>query len=466
MTGGYDEWAVARTPSLLAFAAALAEDDRAADAAVARALARVRARWPRVAREHPDLEARHHVVRACSTPRRAAVVLRVLEKRSDPEIAAVLRCSTATARRHLDRGLASESVAGVRAQLVARAGAAPTQLLTRDPETTTSSARARPHGPWLAALAVLVLVGGVAFVAHESRAPNGEIGYPSVPVPPSWRYESYAGVQVQVPDTWGWGSSPVRSSIFDGRRHLGACGTNQAAVLSPTDDSSYVSSLTRFVGRPAVTNQRCVPWGSDGVMPVGEAVWFGSPLAVGVTSTGGNLAETRAVGEQHVTVFGRDASLRRQILGTAEEVDVDANGCPTRAVMTPTTGPRSLDPRSLSTCVYSQDTGVATLLYSGALPQGSAEGYVVHVDDAMTDGAADCPTPSGQWVALGVHGGDGTRWDILNLGCARIQAAGGQFVGLSQTTLRDWAVGGVTAYVGVPRGGDRVLDEYLGAPTG
>ena len=107
MTGRYDEWAVARTPALLAFASALVEDPRVADAAVAKALARTRAAWARHSHDDPDLEARRRVVRACSTPRRAAVVLRVLEERSDAEIAEVLGCRPGTVRGYASRALAT-----------------------------------------------------------------------------------------------------------------------------------------------------------------------------------------------------------------------------------------------------------------------------------------------------------------------------------------------------------------------
>jgi DNA-binding CsgD family transcriptional regulator len=475
MTAGYDDWALARTPSLLAFATALVDDVRLADAAVARALARTRDSWPRVSRDDPDLEARRQVVRACATPRRAAVVLRVLEGRSDAEIAEVLHCSEAAARRHLERGLAelgpgagsAEPPSTASDDLVARAGAAPVQLLNRLPAAgATTDAPARPHrGPWLACLAVLALVCGVAFVAHESSTPSGVIRYPKITVPATWRYESYAGVQLQVPDTWGWGSSPVRASIFTGPQHLGACGTNQAAVLSPADDSSFVSALTQFVGRPSITNERCVPWGSAGAMPNGEAVWFDSPLEAGVRSVGSTVAETRVVGRQHVTVFGLESSLRRQILGTAQQVDLDGNGCPTRAIARATAGPSNLEPDWLSVCIYSQDTGAVALLYSAVGSVHSAQRYAAQVRAAEGTGDAGCPTPKGRWVALGLHGKGGTRWDVVNLQCGRIQLAGGRSASLLPQTVREWAVGGVTAYLSAPAG-TRGLDNYFQAPAG
>src|SRR5215213_1847176 len=138
MTDGYEEWAVAGTPSLLAFASALTEDDEVAHVAVTRALARLRPAWSRFMRDDPDLEARRMVARACTTPRRAAAVLRLLEGRSDTEIAEVLGCSESAARRHVRRGTAQmHQAAGEAASesardlVVARAGSAPTQLLTR-----------------------------------------------------------------------------------------------------------------------------------------------------------------------------------------------------------------------------------------------------------------------------------------------------------------------------------------------
>jgi hypothetical protein len=473
MTVGYDEWAPARTPSLLAFAHALTDDRRRVDAAVSSALGRMRRQWHRLDHDDPDLVARRHVVRACAGPRRAAVVLRVLEERTDAEISEVLRCSESAARRHLVRGLAEVQRAGTspavgdplaeaRQQVAMRVGTAPTQLLTRQAPAALP-ARTRRGGAGLAALAMAVLVGGVALVAHESRTPDGVITYPRVHAPDGWRYESYDGVQLQVPDSWGWGSSPITSTYFAGRRHLGACGSNQASVLSGSDGSSYVSSSTSFVGRPVQTTRTCMTYGSSGTMPEAPAVWFGSPLPVGVRSVGSTIAETRLAGDQHVTVFSGQPAFRRKVLGTVRTVTVDANGCPTRAVAAPVAGPAALRPDSMSVCVYSQDTGSTALVFSTRLAAGSAQEYVDLVGTAG-HGRDRCGPPSGRWVALGLHGG-GTRWDVADLGCDAIRQAGGRTVPMTVDTVRSWAVGGVTAYVAPPPG-DRDLAEYFRAPAG
>lgn len=487
MTGGYDEWAVARTPSLLAFATALVGDapgaDRIANRAVVTALSRTRADWPRASRDDPDLEARRHVVRACGSRRRAAAVLRLVEGRADTEISEVLRCSESEARRLAQRGIAelgpSADIAtspepGARTRLLAHAGSAPTQLLTRAPDPgrlgpvgSHRTPTRRRRRTWLAVAAVALLVGGVAFIAHESRTADQEISYPRVAVPDSWRYESYAGVELQVPATWGWGGSPIRSSVFAAPRHLGACGTDQAAARAPADHAAYLTSMTPFVGRPAMVSDLCVPWGADGVFPSADAVWFESPLKVGVQQAGSAVAETRAVGGQRVTVFAPDPRLRRLILGTAEQVAVDAYGCPTQVVARPTAGPAGLHPGSMSVCVYSQDSGAATLLYSASVPASAAQEYAARVAAATNSpgGASSSATatPQGQWVALGLHGQRGTRWDVVDVRAGDVELARGRTAALTPDTARAWAHGGVTAYVAAGSG-DRALAAYFAAP--
>ncbi len=441
VTGRYDEWAAARAPSLVRFAHGLV-DGPAADAAVHRALAKLAARWHRVAtREDPDLAARAHVLAAIgggqATRRRAAALLRVLEDRSDVEIADVLRCSESAARVHVQRGLAAEP-AGTDVQVLTRPIVVP---------TSHPPPRRRRGGAWAGALAVLALVGGIAWVDHVTSTPDGVITYPHVDVPSDWRVESYAGVEVRVPVTWGFGGSPVRSDSFRGR-HLGGCGANEAAVLSSADDATYASSVTPFVGRPAVMTDRCVPWGSDGVLPRSEALWFASPLAVGVEHVGSQVAETRAVGDQKVSVFARSSALRRKILGTAEVVRVDGNGCPTRAVQQPIRGPAGLEPSSMSVCVYSEDTGAPELMWSGHTTEPPARSYADAVARAAPAGTC-ADLPHGRWLALGLHGAAGTRWDVVDLGCGAIADAEGS-VPLTRDTVHDWKLDGVEAYAQLP----------------
>ena len=465
MAGAFDEWAAARTPSLLRFAHALTEDGPAAEAAAQRALERTRRAWPDVERgDDPDLLARRFLIDACPSKRRAAVVLRVLEDRSDAEIAEVLGSSHSFARVQVQRGLATlqdDLPASVGAtpgdHLHARATAAPSQL-ARPLATTEAPRRRHGRAVWVSVLAVLALVVTVAAVSRATRTAPGVITYPSVHAPADWRYESYDGVQVQVPATWGYGGAPLHADFLRGR--LAACGANQASVLSSADTATYVTSATPFVGRPSKMTDACVPWGSDGSTPTGTAVWFGSPLAVGVKNVGPVLAETRAVGDQHVTVFAAKSALRRQILGTAEAVDVDANGCPTRAVLVPTAGSASSTPTSLSVCIYSQDTGSTALMWSGRLDARTAQAYADALRQAGHAGPACESVPTGRWVALGLHGAGATRWDVVDLRCGAIERPGGT-VPLTPATVREWARDGVTAYAVAPAGLPRSVAAYF-----
>jgi len=513
VASGFEEWVAARTPSLLRFAHLLAGTDDAAERALRTALARLGSSWDETRRaDDPDLRARTLVVQACPSRRpstvrarvpvavgagpaesgvdghaigswleampvrrRAAVVLRLLEERSDLEIADVLGVSEASVRAQLHRAFAAlppelpaapdarDSV--LREALTVRAAAAPVQLPRG--VTPIDAPAPRRRGAGVAAVAVLALVAGVAWVTHETRTPVGVITYPSVTAPTSWRVESYDGVQVRVPSTWGWGGAPVRADYFRGDK-LGACGANQAAVNSDGSRSSYVSSVTPFAGRPAVMSDLCMSWGSDGVMPSTDAVWFGSPLPVGVKGLGSVVAETRAVGGQHVTVFSADSHLRREVLGTAEAVDTDANGCPTVAVQQPSPGPARLDPTSLSVCVYSQDTGVPVLLWSGREDAAAARSYVDAFGRASTDPAKPCAqTPNGQWVALGVSGGgEEKRWDVVNLDCSRIVGADRAEAPLMPATLDPWAHNAVKAYVSGPRSPTPEIAAYFRGPLG
>ncbi|HET7431357.1 MAG TPA: sigma factor-like helix-turn-helix DNA-binding protein [Nocardioides sp.] len=470
MTGQYDEWAAARTPALLHLAHALTGDERAAAETCRRALQRVAESWPRVSRGDPDLEARRVLVRSCPSRDRAAAVLHRLEGRGDAEIATVLGCSEAAARRHLQRGLATTIDEPAPAPSGSGSGAS-VATLTRPHVEVAATPRRHGRGvsaAVLAVLAVLALVGGVAFVAHESRTPAGVITYPPTEVPQTWRYESYAGVQVQVPDTWGWGGAPLHSDVFRGKAALGSCGSSTATVKSPNDPSSYISSVTGFTGRPVRLSYLCLSWGSDGIMPRADALWFASPLPVGVKDLGSTVAETRAVGGQHVTAFSAQSALRRQVLGTAEQVATDASGCPARPVLQPADGPARVQPDALSVCVYSQDSGSSVLLWSGQVPAAGARAYADAFRVAGSAAAATtCPTvPTGTWVALGLHGAGGTRWDLVDLSCARVRGPGGAQAPLTPATVRAWATGGVTAYVAAPAGAGQDLRPFFRPPSG
>ncbi len=148
----YDEFARAQLPGLLRFAAALTGDAEVAQDLVQDTLVRAYLKWSRVASaDRPELYLRRmlinghlswrrrwyqRTVRPVADPspetaspdpagqiadraqlagllaglgrqRRAAIVLRFYEDRSDEEIASVLGCAPVTVRSHISRGLAA-----------------------------------------------------------------------------------------------------------------------------------------------------------------------------------------------------------------------------------------------------------------------------------------------------------------------------------------------------------------------
>jgi hypothetical protein len=302
--------------------------------------------------------------------------------------------------------------------------------------------------PALTALVVVALVGGLAVAGHTTRRRGGGVDGPLPAVPAVWRYESYAGVQVQVPPTWGWGSSPVRVA-----GHLVACGPSRATVRLAAD-AAQGSVRTPYVGRPSTPGGPCLPWGGVTSLPSADAVWLDSPLPPGRSDAGPVPAETRAVGDQHVTVFSGDASLRQRILATARQVAVDGNGCPTAPVAAPT-AQHVRAPLSLSVCVYGSAPAGPTLLYSERLPQLPAFTYARAVRRAPRPASSCGPGPGRTWVALGLTDTrpGRTRWDLVDLRCGLLSRAGDAPALASLTATVDdvWVGPGVTAYVHLGR---------------
>lgn len=503
---GFGEWATARTPELLRLAYLVTGSRAGADDAVRRALARVESRWHAISRtEDPDRVARRVIVasrsgtvieesgavlqgssydvawRGClalPARQRAALVLSHFEGLESDRIADVLDCSEATVRSQLQRAATSlravlppEAASTdddlrrtLRETFRQRASAAPADVGARpEPADPVGGAPRRRTG-WLAAVVVLALVMTISAITHATGSIAGVWHYTGVSIPKDWRYESYDGVQLRVPPAWGWGGAPVRGTFNNGR--LGSCGANQA-YARPGPASGYVPSTTPFVGRPAVLSTTCVSWGSYGVFPGVDAVWFDSPLPVGQQQIGQRVAETRDAGDQQVTVFSADPELRRQVLASVEQVDVDANGCPTRAVQRPAAGSARLHPASLSVCVYTQDTGSSALLWSARLGRSAARQYVAAFAAADRIGRpSSCSSvPHGAWVSLGIPDavGGAERWDVLDLVCAQL-VGGHSSAALSAADLRPWAGGGTTTYVAAPHGIDSRLTSYFRSP--
>jgi hypothetical protein len=200
-----------------------------------------------------------------------------------------------------------------------------------------AASRRRTRRVLLAVAAVVAVVGSTAavVVVHErpaDRASDGGVGRGHVHSAGSsidtsrWRLESYRGVELRVPRSWGWGASP---------RSLAAqCGPYFARR---TDAFQQALSDVGYVGRPDA-KAGWQPCPTAAVLPHTPYVWFDSPEPVGTTtvSSGARLIMLRTtvkVDGVRVTVADNDAAERSAILETVAAAPVDGNGCPMSAAV-------------------------------------------------------------------------------------------------------------------------------------
>jgi hypothetical protein len=330
----------------------------------------------------------------------------------------------------------------------------------------------RRRTPWLvaaAAVALLLAAGGVTATLRHQASSGVAHGTFTGTIPEDWRYESYAGVQVRVPADWGWGGSPTGS----GDRPT-LC-TSLSAVAVPNIDGLRLTDHTPYVGRPVMLSDACQGGVAARAWPAVSAVWLGSVLPVGTDGSEGQVAETVAVGGQHVTVFSTDQELRAEILSTVEHVAVDGNGCPTAPVTEPAPRPSGdPTPEGLSVCVYDQ----GHLLWSASKDAQAAHDYESAFAQATSgfDFQRACPLePAEQWVAVGVRYADApTRWDVADFSCGVLVGSypvGGQGraaryeAPLVPATVGPWAGDGIRVYVvgpGVSSADDPLASYFRG----
>jgi len=239
-----------------------------------------------------------------------------------------------------------------------------------------------------AAIAVpMALAGGAADpvaavdIAEPSEAPAPPVYSGLSPVEPAdegWRWETYRGVELQVPADW----------------HTG--GTHQPCGWAYEDGTSvpYVSrpgGVIAAVGCGPQPVERWVPYVEFGGFKPGleelEAGW---------------VRQTIQVGEVDVTVQADDADLLQRIVASARPVaEVDAVGCSVVHSTTesldarPTTG--ALDPAQAgpdaAVCQYALDesTGANELTGSSRLSADEVREFVDAVVAAPVGGGPDSP---------------------------------------------------------------------------
>lgn len=285
-------------------------------------------------------------------------------------------------------------------------------------------------------------------------------------IPAQWRAESYRGVQVWVPPDWGWGGAPFAPAWEPGK--IMDCGGLRAMTVPGSSDFEFVPDGLPYAGRPAMMSDACEisPTGH----PAADAVWLGAAGIEPGTQAydDGVVRESRAVGDVVVTVFSTDAALRQQILDSARQVDVDANGCPATAPdpVGDSTWTKESAPNSLSVCVYADDG----LLWSGSVGEKQARAYAA----AAGPGAAGAhPGRPVDWVgeghiylglrSLGAADDHRVRWDRYSpvIGILSPDGQGGTVMTpAAVANTAPWAKdsGGVKAYI---VGGGADLDPGL-----
>jgi hypothetical protein len=126
---------------------------------------------------------------------------------------------------------------------------------------------------------------------------------------PNWRWETYQGVQVQVPPDWEYG-------VPYGDWCVGTW---------------YRENRVGAVGRPGATFAIACKSEYPPVNQRENELTFNSSHLVGERGFGGGwVEETRRVNGVYITVFSDDAALRADIFRSAQPiVGTDRHGCPT-----------------------------------------------------------------------------------------------------------------------------------------
>ncbi|MDX6307808.1 MAG: hypothetical protein QOI06_854 [Nocardioidaceae bacterium] len=403
---------------------------------------------------------------------RAAVVLRCHAQMTYPQIAGVLGTRESDARAHVDRAFESLRISGDRLRSDDQLEDALRDAFAEHADdlgdvvdaaavVRAGVLRHRRRGLLAGVVAAVLLVGGLAVVeVSGDRAGRVAAATPGLH-PRAWRVESYNGIQLWVPSSWGWGEVPRRSD-----HGLDGCGVGAYSRTSTTTALHYVpndGAYPPYVGRPTAPGSPCPP-----TRPATAAhVWFDSPLPPGVTSREATV-RVHGLTAFDITVADRNLAERRTILRSVQPVDVDANGCPRdksglrriEAMAGPEPSPRFV--RSVSLCLFSAAGFNQVLFYSTRVDGSSARQSAARIEAAPARRAADIclVTPASNEVVLiartttvpsvfGVHPGTCPR-DRVGF------VTGSSFHVLTRRSVGLWAIDGLSLYASADPGSDRL----------
>lgn len=286
--------------------------------------------------------------------------------------------------------------------------------------------RRRVHVASTAALVAVAVVGAVVGTAVGLGGPDGSpeptvADVPRVlpevsPAPAGWKWISYANVEVAVPGEWGNGSLEAWCASMGADR----------------------PSMEPVVDRPGLA----VPMIHCGTTTYG--LRFGADR-FDLDAPPGATVEHAEVGGTPLTVVTADPRLAGEVLATAREIEVNADGCAVRVVMPdlgamPPSG-AALDDRPLVVCHYMGTRHDPVLHDSGVLDDEEAERFVAAVNAAERGTGPtqrrNCGTTTFSDVLIRA-GGQDLAWYHTSNSCERGFDLGGATYRLDEDLLR-WA---------------------------
>lgn len=136
-----------------------------------------------------------------------------------------------------------------------------------------------------------------------------------------WRWESYGGVEVQVPADWGYGTTATPPCL----QGEGPQGGGERQETGGDEEQR----AQPYVGRPGAVAAIACPEPVADLANRAPYLWFGDGRPAGQRQyDGGWVEETRVVDGVTLTVLSDDAATRERILGSARPIgEKDSHGC-------------------------------------------------------------------------------------------------------------------------------------------
>ncbi|HSV39081.1 MAG TPA: hypothetical protein VLI04_10000 [Nocardioidaceae bacterium] len=340
-------------------------------------------------------------------------------------------------------------------------------------DTAVAVPTARKRSSWQVPLAAAAAVGvvaaaSVALLRDDTPAPI-EVP-PITTIPADWRVEQWQGIQVSVPPEWGWGGAPMVDE-YGGREsgRLLDCGAGAFVHANATAEEN---APIPYVGRPTYMTDVCHTYDpAHPPTPTAPYVWLGAPIDEGTRELGGGWTQqTIVVDGAGVTVATQDATLRAQILASAEAAPVADDACEAElsAPPQPMVGREGVSGERLgmTVCAYERDGETARLVYATKVDAAAADRFL---GPPYGQDSVDCADPADEWVVLLIpyldaFGGN-TRVVarvVLSFGaCSYVEFHSGIRGPLLEGKVAPWAVDGIRAYVTGPRDYTSELAQYF-----